>query len=141
MLKYIYAGHRMPFSLRPALRAIVLDEVHLYGGTLAADICLLLRRVAIRAGVKGADVLHIAASATLGGSETDLKNFGAELFSKDASLIHVVYGMPHRRDLASVDPPVAPLLPESIDASPLGKGPDRQYRDSQPGGMIRRQPI
>ena len=31
--------------------------------------------------------------------------------------------MPHRRDLASVDPPVAPLLPESIDASPLEKVP------------------
>ena len=123
MLEYMLCRPQDAVFFGPALRAVVLDEVHLYGGTLAADICLLLRRVAIRAGVKPEQILHIATSATLGGSETDLKTFGAALFSKDVSLIHAIYGKPHRRDLAPIEAPEVPPKPESIDARPLEKVP------------------
>lgn len=123
MLEYMLCRPQDAAFFGPALRAVVLDEVHLYGGTLAADICLLLRRVAIRAGVDPEQVLHIATSATLGGHESDLKHFGAGLFSKDVSLIHAIYGKPHRRDMAQAEPPETPPAPESILAKPLEKVP------------------
>lgn len=123
MLEYMLCRPQdAPFFGR-GLRAFILDEVHLYGGTLAADICLLLRRVAVRAGVRPEDILHIATSATLGGEESDLRSFGAALFSKDASLIHPIYGKPHRRDLPPPSQPRVPPLPEQINAAPLEKGP------------------
>lgn len=119
MLEYMLCRPQDAPFFGTALRAVVLDEVHLYGGTLAADICLLLRRVAIRAGVSQEEILHIATSATLGGSEPDQRKFGSALFSKDISLIRAVYGRPHRRDLASVQPPEVPAALESINAAPL----------------------
>ena len=102
-----------------ALRAFVLDEVHLYSGTLAAEICLLMRRVALRCDVSPDKVLHIATSATLGGNATDLRHFGAALFSKRPDLICPIYGRAHRRDMPVADGPETPPAPERIDARPL----------------------
>jgi Lhr-like helicase len=119
MLEYMLCRPQDAPFFGPALRAMVLDEVHLYGGTLAADICLLLRRVAIRAGVNPEQILHIATSATLGGAEGHLRDFGSALFSKDVSLIHAVYGRPHRRNLATANPPEVPPRPDAINAAPL----------------------
>jgi hypothetical protein len=123
MLEYMLCRPQDAPFFGPALRSFVLDEVHLYGGTLAADMCLLLRRVAIRAGVRPEDMLHIATSATLGGEEGDLRRFGAALFSKDVSLIHSIYGRPHRRDLSPVSAPSRKPLSEEITAAPLEKRP------------------
>jgi DEAD/DEAH box helicase domain-containing protein len=123
MLEYMLCRPQDAPFFDLALRAFVLDEVHLYGGTLAADICLLLRRVAIRAGVSPEDILHIATSATLGGEEADLRRFGAALFSKDISLIHSIYGQPHRRNLPPMAAPDGIPSPEAITAVPLEKRP------------------
>jgi hypothetical protein len=119
MLEYMLSRPQDAPFFGSALRALVLDEIHLYTGTLAADICLLLRRVLIRCGVDPNHVLHIATSATLGGSEDDLRRFGASIFSKDPALVHCLRGRPRRREL----PPAVPLETqrpaESIDADPL----------------------
>jgi hypothetical protein len=119
MLEYMLCRPQDAPFFGPALRAFVLDEVHLYGGTLAADICLLLRRVLIRCRVDSDRVLQIATSATLGGDESELRAFGAAIFSKTPSLVYPKYGRPHRRELPEAAPPESVLMPEMIDASPL----------------------
>jgi ATP-dependent helicase YprA (DUF1998 family) len=53
------------------LRYIVLDETHLYTGTLAAGTTLLLRRVRDRCQVAPARITHIATSATINGTTDD----------------------------------------------------------------------
>jgi ATP-dependent helicase YprA (DUF1998 family) len=55
----------------PALRYIVLDEIHLYTGTLAAGTTLLLRRVRDRCQVAPARITHIATSATINRTTDD----------------------------------------------------------------------
>jgi ParB/RepB/Spo0J family partition protein len=45
----------------------VLDESHLYAGTLAAELTLLMRRILIRCSRKPEETLHITTSATLAG--------------------------------------------------------------------------
>ncbi len=119
MLEYMLCRPQdMPF-FGPALRAFVLDEVHLYSGTLAADTCLLLRRTLLRCGAHPNKGLQIATSATLGGTPSDLREFGAKIFSKDPELVHCVHGRAHRRELPVADPPDAEVDPERIDASSL----------------------
>jgi hypothetical protein len=119
MLEYMLCRPQDAPFFGPALRSFVLDEVHLYGGTLAAEICLLLRRVLIRCGVHSDRVLQIATSATLGGSENELRTFGASIFSKTLSLVYPIYGRPRRRELPAAAPPEVSISPEMIDASPL----------------------
>ena len=119
MLEYMLCRPQDASFFGRALRAFVLDEVHLYSGTLAAEICLLMRRVALRCGVSPDKILHIATSATLGGNATDLRHFGAALFSKRPDLICPIYGRAHRRDMPVADGPETPPAPERIDARPL----------------------
>jgi DEAD/DEAH box helicase domain-containing protein len=119
MLEYMLCRPQDISFFGPALRSFVLDEVHLYSGTLAAEICLLMRRVAIRCGVSTERILQIATSATLGGNANDLRQFGATLFSKNPELVYPIYGYPQRRDLPEAADPVTPLAAEMIDASPL----------------------
>ena len=45
MLEYMLCRPQDASFFGSALRSVVLDEAHLYSGTLAADICMLLRRV------------------------------------------------------------------------------------------------
>ena len=119
MLEYMLSRPQDAPFFGPALRAIVLDEIHLYTGTLAADICLLLRRVLIRCGVDPNHVLHIATSATLGGSREDLRAFGARIFSKDSALVHCLHGWPFRRELPPAAAPEFEPRFDLINAGPL----------------------
>jgi DEAD/DEAH box helicase domain-containing protein len=119
MLEYMLCRPQDASFFGPALRSFVLDEVHLYSGTLAAEICLLMRRVALRCGVSAERILQIATSATLGGNTDELRQFGATLFSKDPELVYPIYGRAHRRDLPEAAGPAAPPAAEMIDASPL----------------------
>ena len=119
MLEYMLCRPQDASFFGPALRSFVLDEVHLYSGTLAAEICLLMRRVALRCGVSPERILQIATSATLGGNTDELRQFGATLFSKKPELIQPIYGRAHRRNLPAAAGPDAPPSPEMIDASPL----------------------
>ena len=92
MLEYMLCRPQDKNFFGPALRYIVLDEAHLYTGALAAEITLLLRRVKDRCGVRDGSVVHMATSATLGGTTEDLREFAGKLFSLSPNLIEVIEG-------------------------------------------------
>jgi len=92
MLEYMLCRPQDRDFFGPALRYIVLDEAHLYTGTLAAEITLLLRRVRDRCGVTPDRITHIAASATLGGSRDDLRRFASTIFSVPESAVRMIEG-------------------------------------------------
>ena len=99
MLEYMLCRPQDSRFFGPDLRCIILDEAHLYSGTLAAEIMMLLRRVRERCGVSPRGVLHLATSATLGGNDEDLRVFGSSLFSTDKSRTIVVRGQYGNHDL------------------------------------------
>jgi DEAD/DEAH box helicase domain-containing protein len=107
MLEYMLCRPQDSVFFGSALRAVVLDEAHLYNGTLAAEIALLLRRLMLRCGVKSENVLQIATSATLGGDE-EIKRFASTIFSKDESLIKWRKGETVRNPLPDTAPPSVP---------------------------------
>lgn len=101
MLEYMLCRPQDAVFFGPALKAIVLDEAHLYTGTLAAEITLLLRRLYARCGVQSSEVVQFATSATLKeGAADELKAFAATLFSKEENLVQVVEGKSTRAHMA-----------------------------------------
>ena len=110
MLEYMLCRPQDAVFFGPSLRTVVLDEAHLYTGTLAAEITLLLRRLMLRCGLDPKDILQIATSATLGtGDSNELREFAAQIFSKSPSLIHVIEGESTRAKMSdAVLPEVAP---------------------------------
>jgi len=114
MLEYLLCRPQDGPLFGSALRTIVLDEAHLYNGSLAAEIALLLRRVLLRCGVPPADVLQIATSATLGGSGADLLAFASDLFSKEAALTVRIDGKTAQRKLPVVRERAHPLDPTKL---------------------------
>jgi len=92
MLEYMLCRPQDREFFGPALQYIVLDEAHLYTGTLAAEITLLLRRVKDRCQVLPEQITHIATSATLGGTEEELRSFAAAVFSVPIRSVRVFYG-------------------------------------------------
>jgi DEAD/DEAH box helicase domain-containing protein len=90
MLEYILARPEDAPVLGPALEMIVVDEAHLYNGTMATEICLLLRRVLRRCERRPEDVLHLVTSATL--DPATAKRFAADICSKRDADVHVVTG-------------------------------------------------
>ncbi len=114
MLEYLLCRPQDAPLFGNALRTVVLDEAHLYNGSLATEIALLLRRVMLRCCVRPEDVLQIATSATLGGSDADLITFASALFSKDRALTVRIEGMTARRDLPEVRERAWPLDPNML---------------------------
>ena len=106
MLEYMLCRPQDAVFFGPALRTIVLDEAHLYTGTLAAEITLLLRRLLLRCEVDPRRILQMATSATLGtGDEDKLRGFVSQLFSKPSSMVHAIEGELTRADLDYIEPP------------------------------------
>lgn len=106
MLEYMLCRPQDAVFFGKALRTLVLDEAHLYTGTLAAEITLLLRRLLDRCELAPEQVLHIATSATIGTNvRGELEDFAARLFTKDASLVKVIRGEPTHVPLAAIEPP------------------------------------
>src|SRR5579883_1844767 len=104
MLEYMLCRPQDAVFFGPNLRTIVLDEAHLYTGTLAAEMALLLRRVLTRCGVTPSHVLHLATSATLGsGHAEELRAFGQRLFTKED--VRVIQGRSTHAVMASPAPP------------------------------------
>ena len=117
MLEYMLCRPQDRVFFGNALRAVILDEAHLYTGTLAAEITLLLRRLYARCDVDPAHVLQIATSATLGGDAQDeLQHFASTIFSKDRHQVHVVIGRQHRVALGAEMPPARPVTPTEMCA-------------------------
>ena len=124
MLEYMLCRPQDSVFFGPDLRAIVLDEAHLYTGTLAAEITLLLRRLLLRCGLKSEDVLQFATSATLGTGDADeLRGFASQVFSKPAELVHVVAGEQARTPLRAPSPPGTTATAEGINARNWLDGP------------------
>ncbi len=108
MLEYMLSRPQDAVFFEKTLRTIVLDEAHLYTGTLAAEITLLLRRLLDRCELLPEQILQIATSATIGkdtGGSGELEDFAAQLFTKDRSLIKVIRGESTRISLPSEAPP------------------------------------
>src|SRR5579859_2332486 len=109
MLEYMLSRPQDAVFFGKALRTIVLDEAHLYTGTLAAEITLLLRRLLDRCEKLPEQILQIATSATIGRNKegtTELEEFAAQLFTKDRSLIKVIRGESSRITLPLEAPPL-----------------------------------
>ncbi len=111
MLEYLLCRPQDSSLFGSALRTLVLDEAHVYSGTLAAEIALLLRRVQLRCQVQPTSVLHIAASATL---EGDVTSFASSLFCKAPSQIHHLQGTRQRQSLGTPCPPARPPSPQDL---------------------------
>lgn len=124
MLEYMLCRPQDAVFFGPDLRAIVLDEAHLYTGTLAAEITLLLRRLLLRCGLKPEDVMHFATSATLGtGEKSELEKFAAQVFSKPPRLVHVIAGEPTRTCLEKPSPPESLATAAAINSREWLDGP------------------
>jgi len=69
----------------PALRHVVLDEIHSYRGALATEVACLLRRLKARCGLKAGELRAIGTSATVSqdaGGDEALASFASELFDE-----------------------------------------------------------
>ena len=124
MLEYMLCRPQDSVFFGTALRAVVLDEAHLYNGTLAAEIALLLRRLMLRCGVESENVLQIATSATLGGDE-EVGRFASNVFTKDISLIRWLKGETVRTPLPDTAPP--PVSAQIADVIATGALEDRIF--------------
>jgi hypothetical protein len=76
------------------LHTIVVDEAHVYSGTMAAEIALLLHRLRERFSKAATEVSHYATSATLGGagSEEQLRTYASRLFGVAPETVSVFAG-------------------------------------------------
>ncbi len=83
MLEYILARPNDFPLIGDALRTIVVDEAHLYTGTLAAEVSLLLRRVTTKAKVDNSKILYIATTATISDNKQEQQDFFSKFFNKD----------------------------------------------------------
>ena len=76
-----------------SLRWIVLDEVHTYSGSAAAELALQIRRILDAFGVTIDEVKFAATSATLGsGTDEEYKNFLSSITGKRQEEIVVIHG-------------------------------------------------
>ena len=126
MLEYMLTRPQDAVFFGPALRTIVVDEAHLYSGTLAAEVSLLLQRVLLRCGKTPGDVLHIATSATLGGNENDLRKFAGELFRKEPApeTVRLIQGQSRPLEWPAPQPPLGgSVLPTAMLCDKLAREP------------------
>ncbi|MDD4950712.1 DEAD/DEAH box helicase [Sulfuricurvum sp.] len=83
MLEYILSRPNDYPLIGNALRTVIVDEAHLYTGTLAAEVSMLLKRVAAKAKVKTSSILHIATTATISEDKEEQWNFFSKFFNKE----------------------------------------------------------
>ncbi|MDG4548819.1 MAG: DEAD/DEAH box helicase [Candidatus Contendobacter sp.] len=91
------------------LRWIVLDEAHIYMGSQAAEIALLLRRVLHGFGCRAEDVHFVATSATFAGgkdSQHQLQEFLAQVAGVPSERVRVIVG---NRRTPPLDPKMAAM--------------------------------
>ena len=95
MLEYIMlrGADENLFQNPDRLKAIVLDEAHLYSGSLGNDINMLIRRVLARFRKKHADIRFYATSATIGDNSPELlKKAAAGLFGVEKDTVVPILG-------------------------------------------------
>jgi hypothetical protein len=111
MLEYMLCRPQDAVFFGQALRMFVVDEAHIYRGTLAAEIALLMRRVLLRCGVTSDQVFQVATSATLGGQVVE---FAGKLFNKTDDRVRWIEGDPVRTPLPSAVPLSTPITPNDV---------------------------
>jgi DEAD/DEAH box helicase domain-containing protein len=130
MLEYMLCRPQDAVFFGDALRSVVLDEAHLYTGTLAAEITLLLRRLLERCGLASDRVLQIATSATLGtGNRDALVGFASTIFTKSRDLVRVIEGEAARPALQSPSPPPVTSSADEVAAKTWLAGPTLRQDD------------
>lgn len=99
----------------PALRYVVLDELHSYRGALATEIACLLRRLKARCGLRSGELRAIGTSATVSqdaGGDAALARFANGLFNEPFELQDII-GERYR----DVPTPADPYEPPLVDLS------------------------
>ncbi len=118
MLEYMLCRPQDQVFFGPDLQVVVLDEAHLYTGTLAAEMALLLRRLYDRCGLAPHEVTQLATSATIGSREQSdlLQNFASQLFSRQPEQVTVIFGQeaPPGHQGVTPEPPDSTCTPECI---------------------------
>lgn len=118
MLEYMLCRPQDQVFFGPDLQVVVLDEAHLYTGTLAAEMALLLRRLYDRCGLAPHEVTQLATSATIGSREQSdlLQSFAAQLFSRQSDQVTVIFGQeaPPGHHGVAAEPPQATCTPECL---------------------------
>lgn len=109
----------------PALRHVVLDEIHSYRGALATELACLLRRLKARCGLKSGEMRAIGTSATVSqdaGGDAALARFASDLFDETFDVQDVIgerYVEPPT-PAAPYDPPAVELT--DAEAAVFGHG-------------------
>lgn len=145
MLEYMLIRHRDAPILGTShgqLEFIVLDEAHSYVGAQAAELALLLRRVALAFGLRPEKIRYVATSATIGGDEDDqLRKFLQDLSGAPAEKVHLIKGerapLPPAPQCSSAPVSVAELAElseEAAGAKLATSGPLRKVRETLRGG-------
>ena len=117
MLEYMLCRPQDAVFFTESLQVLVLDEAHMYNGTLAGEIALLLRRLLERCRKRPEEILQVATSATLGGSTDDLRQFIGGIFTKDVEQVRHISGKQIRIDfLADEDAPARETAASDIVA-------------------------
>jgi DEAD/DEAH box helicase domain-containing protein len=111
MLEYMLCRPQDAVFFGSALQTFVVDEAHIYNGTLAAEIALLMRRVLLRCSVDAQQIFQIATSATLGG---EVPQFIAKLFGKTVDQVKWIQGESVRCVLPASRPPDIDCVPSSV---------------------------
>ncbi len=98
----------------PALRHVVLDEIHSYRGALATEVACLLRRLKARCGLKAGELRAIGTSATVSqdaGGDEALARFASELFDEPFETRDIIGEryVAAPKSQAPYDPPAVPL--------------------------------
>lgn len=115
MLEYMLCRPQDSVLFGPDLRAVVLDEAHLYTSTLAAEITILLRRLYQKCGTTALNVSQYATSATIGsGAPEELLEFAGEIFSKPPDRVFVIQGRRSSSTLPASEPPRAEPRPSDL---------------------------
>jgi len=107
MLEFMLARPQDDCFFTDALEAVILDEAHLYNGTLASEITMLLRRLMLRCGKKPKDLLQVATSATLGGTSEELRKFVSTMFTRSMDETFHVQGTLIKPEFPEARPPAA----------------------------------
>lgn len=152
MLEYMLCRPQDSVFFGRDLRAVVLDEAHLYTSTLAAEVTLLLRRLYDKCGLRSEDVCQYATSATIATGprqekQRQLREFASTLFSKPPEMVHPILGLQATSSLPLPEPPAqapAPglLLETAVDIDTIRMPPDgKEEMVIDPKGCRRMTPM
>jgi len=92
-LEFLLVRHDDRDLFTPALRFLVLDELHSYRGALATEIACLIRRIKAHAGLTPGQLLGIGTSATVASGERGadlLARFATALFGEELATADIL---------------------------------------------------